>query len=193
VAGHQWESITHPGRVKDAFFRPAKKDVEEDLHYVTMSDAQSLLRHAVATVAYRGGKALRHAPDGFADFAVAPGSRTPRQILAHINDLFDWALHLANGKQVWNMSTPGDWGAETARFFDILGRFDARLRAPEPLGNAAERLFQGPVADALTHIGQLAMLRRLVGAPLRGEDYFGAGIQAGRVGSDQPAPTFEFD
>jgi len=74
-----------------------------------------------------------------------------------------------------------------------VSRFDARLASDAPLGSPPERLFQGPVADALTHVGQLAMLRRMAGGPMRGENYFGAGIQAGRVGSDQAAPVFEFD
>jgi hypothetical protein len=158
-----------------------------------MTDAQSLLRHAVATIAYRGGKTLRDVPDGFADFAAFSGTRTPRQLVAHIGDLFDWALHLADGQQVWHSSAPLEWNAEVGRFFDVLTRFDARLASSTPVGSPAEQLLQGPVADALTHIGQLAMLRRMAGGPMRSENYFGAGIQAGRVGPDQPAPVFEFD
>ena len=158
-----------------------------------MSDAQSFLRHAVATVAYRAGKSLRDVPDGFPDFSAFAGTRTPREIVAHVGNLFDWALHLADGQQVWNTSAPLAWDAEVARFFDVLSRFDARLASSEPLGSPAQQLFQGPVADALTHVGQLAMLRRMAGAPMRSENYFGAGIQAGRVGRDQAAPVFEFD
>ena len=158
-----------------------------------MSDAQSFLRHAVATVAYRAGKSLRNVPDGFPDFSAFGGTRTPRQIVAHVNDLFDWALHLADGQQVWNSSAPLEWDAEVARFFDVVSRFDARLASSAPLGSPPERVFQGPVADALTHVGQLAMLRRMAGGPMRGENYFGAGVQAGRVGRDQAAPVFEFD
>ena len=158
-----------------------------------MSDTQSFLRHAVATVAYRAGKSLRDVPDGFPDFSAFAGTRTPREIVAHVSDLFDWALHLADGQQVWNTSAPLAWDAEVARFFDVLSRFDARLASSEPLGSPAQQLFQGPVADALTHVGQLAMVRRMAGAPMRSENYFGAGIQAGRVGRDQAAPVFEFD
>src|SRR5258705_10625675 len=110
-----------------------------------MSDAQALLRHAVATVAYRGGKVLRDTPDDFGDFVAAQGARTPRQILAHVNDLFDWALQLADGQHVWRGSLPLGWRAETARFFDGLGRFDARLASSEPLGRPSEQLFQGPL------------------------------------------------
>jgi hypothetical protein len=151
------------------------------------------LRHAVATVAYRGGKAVRGAPASFAGFRAAPGTRTPTQILAHVNDLFDWALHLADGSHVWKDSAPLAWEEEVARFHAGLARFDARLASDAPLGCPAEKLFQGPVADALTHVGQIAMLRRMAGAPMKGENYFKAEIEAGRVGADQAPPRVEFD
>ena len=79
------------------------------------------------------------------------------------------------------------------RFSAALRAFDDYLAAPLPLGSSAEKLFQGPVADALTHIGQIAMLRRLSGSPVRGESYFRADIAAGRVGLEQSAPIREFD
>lgn len=151
------------------------------------------LRHAVATVAYRGGKALRGAPADFAEFRVAAGTRTPLELVAHVNDLFDWALHLAEGEHVWQDSTPISWSREVERFFATLAAFDQRLGTGRTLGYSPERLFQGPVADALTHVGQLAMLRRLSGAPVRGENYFKAEIVAGRVGAEQEPPRREFD
>lgn len=151
------------------------------------------LRHAVATVAYRGGKALRGAPQGFADFQASPGTRRPEQILAHIGDLFDWALGLADGRREFHESVPLAWEMEVRRFFAALAAFDRRLAAGAPLGCAAEKLFQGPLADALTHVGQLAMLRRMYGAPMRGENYFLAEIEAGRVGPEQAAPRREFE
>jgi hypothetical protein len=160
-----------------------------------MSDGSSreLLRHAVATLAYRAGKALRGAPPDFATFAVSEGSRTPAQILAHMSDLFDWALSMARGAQRWTDTTPQQWDAECERFFASLAVFDAYLASDAPLSTSVERLFQGPVADALTHTGQLAMLRRIAGAPLRGENYATAEIARGRVGTEQPAPRREFD
>ncbi len=150
----------------------------------------ALLRHAVATLAYRAGKAVRGAPPEFADFAGA--GRTPVQILAHMGDLFDWALLLADGRQEWHNAAPLPWDREVARFFTALKAFDGRLETGAKLGHPAGRLFQGPVADALTHTGQLAMLRRMAGCPMKGENYFKAGIQAGVVGIEQPAPRLEF-
>jgi hypothetical protein len=156
------------------------------------TDSRTLLRHTVAVVAYRGGKAVRGAPSSFADFRVGEHTRTPAQMLAHIGDLFDWALSIAQGQQTWHDSTPLPWDAEVERFFATLASFDAYLASDQPLGAPAERLFQGPVADALTHVGQINMLRRLADSPIRGENYFKAQIETGRVGADQHAPRREF-
>lgn len=155
--------------------------------------ARQLLRHTVATVAYRGGKALRGAPDTFASFSLGDKPRTPAQILAHLGDLFDWALSMAAGEQAWHDSAPLAWNAEVDRFFAALKKFDDYLASSEPLRAPVDKLFQGPVADALTHVGQIAMLRRLAKAPIRGENYFKADIAPGRVGLGQSAPRREFD
>jgi len=155
--------------------------------------ARALLRHAVATVAYRASKAVRETPERFADFAAGPTTRTPGQILAHMGDLFDWALTMARGATKWYDSAVLPWDDEVRRFFASLEAFDAYLASGEPLGTSAERLLQGPVADALAHIGQLAMLRRLAGGPIRGESYAKADIAIGRTTLEQPAPRLEFD
>jgi hypothetical protein len=157
--------------------------------------ARALLRHTLATVAYRGSKTLRDVPDGFAGFRVSPESstRTPVEVLAHIGDLFDWGLWLARGEKRWRTSTPLPWDEEVARFWATLQAFDDYLASDAPLGAPVEQLLQGPVADSLTHIGQLAMLRRLAGGPVRGENYFKARIETGRVGPEQAKPKVEFD
>jgi hypothetical protein len=157
-----------------------------------MSD-RDFLRHTLATLAYRAAKALRDAPPGFATMTPSAGSRTPAQILAHMGDLFDWALSLARGQQTWKNSTPLPWDAEAARLFDALARFDAYLAGDEPLHASCAQLFQGPIADALTHTGQLTMLRRVAGSPIKGENYVKADIVAGRVTASQSAPPREFD
>jgi len=157
-----------------------------------MDPKRELLRHVVATIAYRGGKAVRGAPDAFAAFCAVESARTPAQILAHVGDLFDWALSLAQGAQQWRDSQPLPWKEEVARFFETLARFDAYLASDQALASSAEQIFQGPVADALTHIGQLTMLRRVAGVPIRAENYFKAEIAAGRVGPDQAPPRREF-
>ena len=136
---------------------------------------------------------MRGAPEGFADFRAGEHTRTPGQILTHIGDLLDWALSIAQGKETWHNSAPTAWDQEVERFFAALEAFDALLGSETPLRCAAEKLFQGPVADALTHVGQIAMLRRLAGAPVRGENYFRAEIHTGRVGPEQAAPAREFD
>ena len=159
----------------------------------TSNDKRELLRHTVATLAYRGGKAVKGAPAEFKDFRVASDSRTPGEILAHIGDLLDWALSIAAGNQTWHNSTPLAWDEESARFFAALEAFDSYLASDQPLNAPAESLFQGPIADALTHVGQINLLRRVAGGPIKGENYYRAEIKAGRVGADQSARRIEFD
>jgi hypothetical protein len=159
-----------------------------------MSDPKrELLRHTVATVAYRGGKAVRGAPASFATYSGDRSPRTPAKILAHIGDLYDWALSQATGAEAWNDSTPLEWDREVDRFFAALQRFDDYLASDAPLAAPPERLFQGAVADSLAHVGQLAMLRRLAGAKMKSENYSRADIVAGRVGAEQTPPRREFD
>lgn len=158
-----------------------------------MDEKRELLRHAVATVAYRGGKAVRDAPPAFAEFQAGGTIRTPATILAHIGDLYDWALSIAQGAQAWRDSSPLPWDQEVARFHDTLKRFDDYLASEAPLACEPEQLVQGPVADSLTHVGQITLLRRLSGAPMRSENYFKADIAAGRVGAGQTPPRREFD
>jgi hypothetical protein len=154
---------------------------------------RELLRHTLATIAYRGGKAIRGAPEGFAMYRVERTSRMPVQVLAHMGDLFDWALSIARGRQTWRAASPLPWDQEVDRFFGTVAALDAYLVSEEPLGCAPEQLMQGPLADALTHIGQLTMLRRLAGSPIRGENYFKADVVTGRVGIEQAPPRVEFD
>jgi hypothetical protein len=158
----------------------------------TADPARALLRHALATLAYRAGKVLRGAPEGFASFSAGGDVRTPGQILAHLGDLFDWALSLAKGAQAWTDSPALDWDTGTKRFFDSLERFEAYLASDASLGSPPEKLFQGPIADGLAHVGQIAILRRLAGGPIRPENYHQADIAAGRVGPQQTPPRREF-
>jgi hypothetical protein len=160
---------------------------------MTIDPKREMLRHTVATLAYRGGKAVRGAPESFADFRPSETSRTPGQILAHIGDLLDWALSMAQGAEKWRNSKPTSWANDVERFHTSLARLDEYLASGEELGATCERLFQSAIADSLTHVGQLAMLRRITGDPIKGENYSNADIRSGRVGPDQTKPQQEFD
>ena len=109
---------------------------------------RDLLRHTLATLAYRGGKTVRGAPENFAGYLAAEKTRTPAEILAHIGDLLDWALSLAKGQQAWNTSQPLPWDQEVRRFHASLAALDAFLASAAPLGCPAEKLLQAPIADA---------------------------------------------
>ena len=154
---------------------------------------RELLRHIVATLAYRAGKTVRDAPSSFAAYQASETTRTPAQILAHMGDLVDWALSILSGRQQWHGSEPLAWPQEVSRFFAALAALDAYLASEQPLHGDIGKLFQGGLADALTHTGQIAMLRRMAGCPVRGENYYQAHIETGRVGPDQAAPVREFD
>lgn len=135
---------------------------------------------------------MRNAPDHFSDFRAAPDTRSAGEILAHMCDLFDWALALAEGEERWRNVPPQAWSVDCDRFFSALTKFDGYLAGDASLGRPAEQLFQGPIADALTHTGQLTLMRRLSSSPIRAENYAKADIVAGRVGANQTAPRLEF-
>ena len=151
-----------------------------------------MLRHALATIAYRGSKAMRGAGEEFARFRATETCRTPAELLAHLGDLMDWSLSQAQGAPKWQPAPVLDWAEGKTRFFAALKSFDDFLASDAPLQFSAEKIFQGPVADALTHVGQIAMLRRLAGLPIRGENMVVAEITEGRVGEEQSAPRYEF-
>ena len=162
---------------------------------MTETFSRESLRHSVATLAYRCGKAVSGAPASLADFKAGPTTRTPLEILHHIGDLLDWCLKMARGEGGWEERPVRPWDAEVERFFASLRAVDDYLASSNALATPADKLFQGPIADALAHTGQINMLRRLAGSSVRGENYKRADIQAGRVGPDQvpPAPDAEFD
>ena len=158
-----------------------------------MDGQREMLRHSVATLAYRSAKALRGAPASFSEFGAGAGPRTVGKILAHMGDLMDWALSMANGTKQWKDTPIGAWDADVARYFAAIKAFDDYLASDAPLQSSADRLFQGPVADAISHTGQLTMLRRMAGVPIKGENYFKAAVAVGSVGIEQAPPKFEFD
>jgi hypothetical protein len=152
---------------------------------------RAFLRHTLATLAYRTSKAVRNAPADFATRKFGDATRTPAHVLAHMGDLMDWAYAMGSGAPAWRDSEPLDWEREVERFFAAVKKFDDLLAGEAPLSYSLAKLFQGPVADALTHCGQLTMMRGLAGSSVRGESYNRADIQAGRVGIDQPPPRHE--
>jgi hypothetical protein len=136
---------------------------------------------------------LRDVPPQFAEFSIGTATRTPVQIVAHMADLMTWALRTAEGEILWRAEGGREWDKEVRRFFDGLAALDQFLASDTPLGNPGELLIQGPLADALTHVGQLALLRGAAGVPVRPESYARAEIVAGRVGIQQAPPGREFD
>ena len=151
------------------------------------------LRQLAATLAYRASKVLRDVPPSFANFTCGASTRQPVQIVAHMGDLMAWAVTMADGDIKWIAGGSNDWDREVARFFDGLAAVDRALAADGPFKGSVDKLIQGPLADALTHVGQLALLRGMAGVPIKPESYARAKIETGRVGPDQAAPGYEFD
>lgn len=156
-------------------------------------DATSALRHVVATLAYRASKVLRDAPADFGATSFGSTTRRPVLIVAHLADLMAWAITMTEGKVKWKAEGGGDWSVEVERFFSGLFILDRMLGEKRLSDTDVEQLIQGPLADALTHVGQLAMLRGMAGDPVRPESYARAEIVRGRVGPDQAPPRREFD
>jgi hypothetical protein len=158
----------------------------------THTGSSALLRHTLATLAYRGGKAIRDAPPDFSGFRPGPTTRSAGEVLAHLSDLLDWALSIAQGHQTWKDSQPAAWAEDVARFHAALAALDSFLATTALEPGIEQGLFQGPIADALTHVGQIALMRRLAGVAIKSENYHRADIQAGRLGAAQTPPKREF-
>jgi len=159
----------------------------------TTDPARIALRQMAATLAYRAAKVLRDAPPDFAHKSFGDATRQPVRIVAHMGDLMSWGVSMAGGGKEWKPAGGDDWKTEVERFFVGLAALDAVLAADGEFRGSVDKLIQGPIADALTHVGQLAMLRGMAGAPVRPESYAKAAITAGRVGLDQEAPRAEFE
>jgi hypothetical protein len=153
----------------------------------------SILRHTLATLAYRAEKVLRDVPEGFANTRTGTATRTPLQILTHMCDLMEWGERMARGVRRWQHAPCVDWDEAHARFFAGLQVLDEALAEAAPDGATQEAIFQGPIADALTHVGQLALLRGMAGVPVRPESYARASIRVGVVGLSQASERVEFD
>ncbi len=155
--------------------------------------SHSFLRHSLATLAYRLGKVLENPPQNFAAFKAGPSSRSAGEILAHIGDLLAWSITLAQGFEKYVEADAGSWSENVQRFYSLLETLDELIASNETLHAPAEKLFQGPIADALTHTGQLALMRRLAGSAIRGENYFLADIQSGKLGATQTKNQNQFE
>lgn len=156
----------------------------------TLNDtSRGLLSHFLAALAYRTAKALRGAPTEYASFQAAPGVRTPWQILHHMSGVLSYATSMFEELDPW-IDQCATFESEVERFHEIVRKLVEHLERGSPIGDSsAEQLLQGPLADSMTHAGQLAMLRRLSGHPIPPENFHAADISAGNTGQDQPAPV----
>jgi hypothetical protein len=155
-----------------------------------MDDKQSLLRHFLAALVYRTQKALRDAPAEFGDFRAGEGVRTPAELVRHMTSVIGYSRTFFLGGQYRPEPLPS-LQEEIIRFHLMVEDVAGHIEAGTPLaeGMTEERLLQGPFSDAMTHAGQLAMLRRLAGVPVPPENFIVAEITAERLGINQAEPV----
>ena len=153
-----------------------------------MDPKRAIVRHFLAALAYRTQKALREAPEGFAEFRAATNVRTPHELIWHMTGVLGYARTFFVAG-VWQPERVS-FADETQRFHELLQDLDRHLDTGTPLQNISlEQLLQGPLADAMTHAGQLAMLRRLAGSPVPSENFIFADVRTGEVGLEQSLPV----
>jgi hypothetical protein len=155
-----------------------------------MDEKRKLLRHFLAALAYRTQKALRGAPEEFGNFLVAEGVRTPSELVRHMTSVLGYCCTLFMGGHYRPESLPC-LKEEIERFHEMLEDLSRHIAEGTPLEGpiSLERLLQGPFSDAMTHAGQLAMLRRLAGIPVAPENFVFADINPERLGVDQAEPV----
>jgi hypothetical protein len=156
-----------------------------------MTPERRLLQHELAALAYRAQKALRGAPASFASFSAGPQVRTPAEIVRHMTSVLGYArTFFVGGSFPRHLDPLPTFAAEIGRFHETLEALSRELEAGTPLREIAEaQLLQGPLADVMTHVGQLALLRRLAGHPVPPENFIFADVRAERLGPDQPPPA----
>jgi hypothetical protein len=154
-----------------------------------MSDKRALLRHFLAAITYRTQKALRDAPDSFGSFRVAPKVRTPHELIHHMDSLMGYARTFFTGGE-YRQEMLSEFSAEILRLHATLEDLARHLETDTPLqGITPERMLQGPLADAMTHAGQIALLRRLAASPVPPENFIYADVRAENLGPEQPPPV----
>jgi hypothetical protein len=154
-----------------------------------INEQRRLLKHFLAAIAYRTQKALRGAPESFAGFSAGNNVRTPHELLWHMTGVLGYAQTLYRGG-LWRPEKLPTFAEEIARFHQVVEELGRLIETETPARQVtAEQLLQGPLADTMTHAGQLALLRRLAGAPVPPENFVRAAIDSNNLGANQPAPV----
>ncbi len=150
-----------------------------------MSSTSEMLRHFLASIAYRATKAIKNPPKTYPTFHLGKGAKTPLRILHHITGVLTYAHSFFEHYDTTRFKAKS-WDAEIDEFYSILSKLDKSIREKNPNEVTEEQLLQGPLSDAMTHIGQLSMLRRMVDSPIPSENFIFADIRKGEVGPRQP-------
>jgi hypothetical protein len=153
-----------------------------------MTESRRLLQHFLAALAYRTQKALRGAPESFASFRAGPTTRTPKELVWHMTGVIGYARTMFHGGRFTPPEVP-TFAEEVTRFHETLAALSADFADSTLEARITDEQFlQGPLSDAMTHAGQLAMLRRLDGSPVASENFIFARVRASNVTAEQPEP-----
>jgi hypothetical protein len=154
-----------------------------------MNEKRQMLRHFLAALAYRTQKALRGGPESFANFSAGSNARTPHELIVHMRSVLGYARTFFIGG-IYPQPVPEDWEKDIEAFHEMLGDLGRYLDSDTPLQNTTEeRMLQGPFSDAMTHAGQIAMLRRLAGSPVASENFIVADVSPDNLSASQPDPV----
>lgn len=156
--------------------------------FTLSADTTRLLRHMVAAIAFRASRSLRDAPPGYENLRLTDDSMSAKELVLHMTNVTAFAIATVTHTDRVRHE-PRDWNGEVDRFYTLLGELDAAFARGASLEPGMDlKLVQGPLADALTHVGQLHSMRRIMGAPIAPMNYIKADIQTGRTAlADQPA------
>ena len=152
-----------------------------------MSNKSEMLRHFLASITYRATKAIKNVPETYPAHDLGKGVKTPLRILHHITGVLTYAHSFFEHYDTTHIDVKS-WDAEVGEFYSILSKLDKSIQEKKPKEVTEEQLLQGPLSDAMTHIGQLSMLRRLADSPLPSENFIFADVRKGAVGPNQPDP-----
>jgi hypothetical protein len=152
-----------------------------------MSNKNAMLRHFLASIAYRVTKAIKNAPKTYPNLYIGKGARTPLKILHHITGVLTYAHSFFEHYDTTHFDIKS-WDAEVYELYNILSKIDKSFQEKNSTKITKEQLLQGPLSDSMAHIGQLLMLRRIADSPVPSENFIFADIRKGEVGPDQPDP-----
>ncbi len=138
-----------------------------------MNQNSHFIQHFLKVLSYRFEKAIHNAAESYPKHASGHGIRTPLELLGHMNGVLEFAISSLKNQPRRNIPEQS-WQEQITLYYEKLKELNQLMQENSFDTDTLERILQGPLADAMTHIGQLAMMRRLANSAIAGENYFAA-------------------